>query len=82
MNGLNINPNDKQSQSQNMRILAHLKTGGKITALSALEKFNCMRLSARIKDLKEMGYPINSEFIRVPSGKRVKAYFMEVRYGR
>lgn len=74
---LDINLNEKQSQSQNAQILAHLKTGGKITALSALEKFNCMRLSARIKDLRNRGHQISSEFIQVASGKRVKQYFIE-----
>lgn len=74
----NINPNEKSSQSQNARILKHLQSGGKVTALSALDDFQCMRLSARIKDLRDRGYAITDEFITVSSGKRVKQYFIEV----
>lgn len=73
----NINPNERLSQSQNARILAYLQQGGRVTSLSALNDFQCLRLSARIKDLRDQGYAIGDEFITVPSGKRVKAYFME-----
>lgn len=76
MNRVNINPNESQSQSQNARILSHLKNGGRITSLEALNQFGCLRLSARIKDLRDRGYEIQSQFIDVPSGKRVKEYFM------
>ena len=41
--------------TQNEMILDHLKTYGKITPLSALEHYGCMRLSARIADLREQG---------------------------
>ncbi|MBF0785747.1 hypothetical protein E4T80_09780 [Muribacter muris] len=74
----NINPNEKQSQSQNAQILAFMQNGGRITSLEALEKFACLRLSARIKDLRDRGYAVCDEFITVPSGKRVKQYFIEV----
>lgn len=74
---MNINLNEKQSQSQNARILAHLKNGGRITSLEALNQFGCLRLSARIKDLRDRGHEIHAEFIEVSSGKRVKQYFME-----
>ncbi|AOF53689.1 hypothetical protein BKG91_12110 [Rodentibacter caecimuris] len=73
----NINPNEKSSQSQNARILKHLQSGGKVTALSAFDDFQCMRLSARIKDLRDLGYTTTDEFITMPSGKRVKQYFIE-----
>lgn len=76
MNRVNINPNESQSQSQNARILSYLKNGGRITSLEALNQFGCLRLSARIKDLRDRGYEIQSQFIDVPSGKRVKEYFM------
>lgn len=74
----NVNQNEKSSQSQNARILAFLQNGGRITSLEALEKFGCLRLSARIKDLRDRGYAVCDEFITVPSGKRVKQYFIEV----
>ncbi|MEG9531375.1 helix-turn-helix domain-containing protein [Mannheimia indoligenes] len=77
MYGTNINPNEKTSQSQNAKILAHLKNGGRITSLSALKNFGCLRLSARIKDLRDRGYDIQSETITLSNGKRVSQYFME-----
>ncbi|MDD0824633.1 helix-turn-helix domain-containing protein [Mannheimia sp. AT1] len=77
MYGLNINPNEASSQSQNARILAHLKNGGRVTSLTSLKDFNCLRLSARIKDLRDRGHNIQSEPITLPDGKRVSQYFME-----
>lgn len=51
--------------TQNEMILDHLKTFGRITPMKALEEYGCMRLSARIADLKERGYRdnIRTEFI-------------------
>ncbi|WP_425248701.1 helix-turn-helix domain-containing protein [Chelonobacter oris] len=73
----NINPNKKQSQSQsqsqsqNKRILAFLQNGGRITSLEALNKFGCLRLSARILDLRNDGYQIYSKTVKDPhTGKR------------
>lgn len=76
MYGLNFNPNEKTSQSQNAKILAHLQQGGRITSLSALNQFGCLRLSARIKDLRDEGYQISDRFIKVSGGKKVKEYFI------
>ncbi|MBN6711442.1 helix-turn-helix domain-containing protein [Haemophilus haemoglobinophilus] len=73
---MNINLNEKQSQSQNARILSALKNGEKLTHLSAEKRFKCLRLGARIYDLKKQGHDIHSQMITVPSGKRVKQYFM------
>lgn len=76
MNGINLNPNEKQSQTQCQKILAFLQQGGRITSLSALNQFGCLCLSARIKDLRDEGYQISDRFIKVPSGKKVKEYFI------
>lgn len=40
-------------ESQNAQILKHLESGKSITALEALELFGCMRLGARIYDLRK-----------------------------
>ena len=48
----NTNPNEKISQSQCDRILRYLQSGKRLTSLEALDKFGCLRLSARILDLK------------------------------
>lgn len=58
----NTNPNEKISQSQCDRILRYLQSGKRLTSLEALDKFGCLRLSARILDLKK---PLASDFGRV-----------------
>lgn len=44
-------------KSQNELILAHLKKHT-ITPIQALELFGCLRLSGRIKNLRDQGYNI------------------------
>lgn len=61
------------TRSQLTQILNHLKRGRSLTAIQALNKFGCMRLSARILDLKEMGYSIASDYIK-QDGKRFARY--------
>lgn len=52
--------------SQNDKILRHIKTHKRgITQLTAFEKYGCLRLSARIADLRRMGYVIKSELVEV-----------------
>ena len=52
--------------SQNERILNYLKKHKKgITPAEAYEKFGCLRLSARIFDLREEGNKISSTIIEV-----------------
>ena len=43
-------------------ILAHLKQHGSITPLEALNRYGCMRLCARIYDLKRAGNPIETRW--------------------
>tara|TARA_Y100000361_G_scaffold149134_1_gene162947 strand:+ start:607 stop:801 length:195 start_codon:yes stop_codon:yes gene_type:complete len=47
--------------SQNNQILEYLKSGKKLTPLTALKKFGCFRLSARILDLRQEGHAIVTE---------------------
>lgn len=52
--------------SQNEMILKYLKTHKRgITPQIAYEKFGCLRLSGRIYDLKQLGYPISSTIVDV-----------------
>jgi hypothetical protein len=64
--------------SQSDKILKHLKTGAPLTPIDALTKFGCFRLAARIKDLREIGYRINTHSI-VKNGKKFASYRMAVR---
>jgi len=62
-------------ESQNKQILAYLQRGKSITPLEALDRFGCMRLGARIWDLKQAGHRIDSQFVDVGQKKKVKEYF-------
>lgn len=62
---------------QNDMILVALKNGDRITPLSALEKFGCLRLSARIWDLRHEGYPIITKHVTTPQGKSIAEYRLE-----
>ena len=55
-------------KTQNERILKYLQTHKRgITQLQALDKLGVLRLSGRIHDLREMGYPIMTNIIEVPN---------------
>ena len=58
-------------------ILVALKNGERITPISALEKFGCFRLSARIWDLRNDGHPIKTRYVSTPHGKVVAEYSYE-----
>lgn len=69
-----------QIQSQTERITKHLLSGGTLTPLQALKKFDCWALSSRISNIKSLGlYKIKSELIVVKgSKKRVSKYSIEI----
>lgn len=73
---MNINENHATSLSQKQRILQWMLEGNTITPLEALEKFQCFRLGARIADIKEMGYLVQSRFVTTATKKRVKQYYL------
>ncbi|WP_116963066.1 helix-turn-helix domain-containing protein [Fastidiosibacter lacustris] len=57
---------------QSLEILNHLKDNGSITPLEALNRYGCMRLGARIFDLRSKGYPIKTEILK--SNKKYAIY--------
>lgn len=62
--------------TQNDAILMFLCRGNRITALQAVHGFNCLRLSARIKDLRDEGHKINST-TESKGRKRWSVYWMD-----
>ena len=48
----------RDRKNQAMQVLKYMEHFGSITPLEAFEDLQIMRLSARIKDLKDLGYPI------------------------
>jgi hypothetical protein len=64
-----------ETKSQSQLILAHLQSGGTLTVFEAMfEPFRCMALSQRCGNLKQDGWNIKSEMVKLPSGKRVARY--------
>ncbi len=59
-------------KSQNTAIRKHLLSGKSLTPLQALKQFGCLRLAARISDLRE-GMDIITEMVKI-KGKRVARY--------
>lgn len=63
--------------TQSQQILNHLREHGSITPMTALAEYGCMRLGARIYDLKACGHQINTT-IENKVGRNGK----QVRYAR
>lgn len=46
---------------QTIQILSYMKEHGSITPMEAVQHIGCMRLAARISELKDRGYNIKTE---------------------
>lgn len=66
----------EHTETQTKAIKAWLEDGNSITGMLALQKFGCWSLPRRICDLKETGFPIDSQYIKTDNGKRIKEYWM------
>ena len=49
--------------------------GERLTTLDALQRYNIMAVSQRMTEMQRDGYPVVSEMVKVPSGKRVARYW-------
>jgi hypothetical protein len=58
--------------SQTNEILAYMSKKP-ITPIEALKKFGCLRLAARINDLRDAGHFINTELVK-KNGKKFARY--------
>jgi len=69
--------------SQKKEIFAHLKSGKTLTPLEALRLFGCLRLGARIFELRDKryckNYAITTKMVVVCRGKRVAQYSMKAK---
>lgn len=61
--------------SQTQWVLQALRNGP-LTAMEALDGCNCFRLAARIKDLRDAGYAIDTRHHTLPSGKTIAVYHL------
>lgn len=64
------------AQTQRDLILSHLKQGAALTQVEALNLFGCMRLAARIEELRDAGEPIVTE--RIVEGDRTFARYRRI----
>ena len=65
----------KVKPSQKAMILDWMLTGHSITQMDALNLFGCLRLGARIADIKGMGYLVHTEIVHDRrTGKRYASY--------
>lgn len=60
-------------KSQKELVLAYIETHGSITPLEAEIHIGCLRLGARIWELRYEGYNIVSEIVEVPTRRGGKA---------
>ena len=65
--------------SQTETILKHLRTRGSITPLEALTEYGCMRLGARVYDLKRMGHRITAERMDYVTEHGVRKHYAKYR---
>jgi biotin operon repressor len=61
--------------TQTQQILKYLQSGNKITGMDALQLFGCFRLAARVQELREIGYEVKSQLIKI-NGKRIAEYWL------
>lgn len=66
---------------QTEKILRHLRDYGSITPLEALQEYGCMRLGARIYDLKRDGHDIRTEFETAENRYGEKTSYARYRMG-
>lgn len=75
---LNENANESSSKTQKTLILKALQQGDRLTHLDAEKRFNCLRLGARIYDIRNMSDEYKDKvvdrWVVLPNGKRVKEY--------
>jgi len=61
------------SCTQKQLVLTHLRTRGSITTLIATKRYDCFRLSERIRELERDGHLINHTPVE-KNGRRYMAY--------
>jgi hypothetical protein len=58
--------------SQNRKVLGFMRLHGSITPMQAIRHFKCYRLGARIYELKQIGYNIKSEGMKMQQSRFCK----------
>ena len=61
---------------QNKDILEALQRGQILTGAVAYEQIGTMKLASRCSELRRAGYVIHDRWVTLPSGKKIKEYFL------
>jgi len=69
------------TRTQAFQILDLLYRGYTLTALEAVERFGCLRLAARVEELRRAGHQIETEWIADAEGKRFARYRLRAGQG-
>ena len=69
----------KKRESQNMTVFLHLAKGRTLTALEAVYVYDIGRLSARIKDLRNLGHNIKTDMVYGANYTRYGVYTLKKR---
>lgn len=70
--------NEISADTQAFVILGHLKRYGSIMKPEALEICGSERLAARINDLRNAGWPIKTERVKLGNRKTVARYTLDI----
>lgn len=65
------------SRAQTAYILKHMQDGLRISPMTAMKLFGCMRLGARIYDLRQMGHKIESQMVKAKNAMGVSTRYKE-----
>lgn len=65
---------------QTRRVFDYMKLHGSITPKQAEEDLGCMRLAARIAEIKEEGYPVKAEIVTAKNRHGDKIRFARYTY--
>jgi hypothetical protein len=67
----------ESTYSQNALIKGWLLNGYSLTQLEAITQCGCLRLAARIANLRDKGFNVETDMVTLENGKRVARYFIK-----
>ena len=67
----------QNTDSQNALIKGWLLNGHSLTQLEELTQFGCFRLAARIANLRDKGFNVETDMVTLENGKRVARYILK-----
>lgn len=66
------------TKTQRTKLVNRLRSGKNLTVSEAVSRLGILRLAARIHELREEGFPIYTNRVKVRGGRKVTAYRLAV----